>query len=60
MQTVSTVFLHKANGAGFLDPSSEDNNVSLSKKLIWVLVYWGFSGKSMTVTRANCESGAVT
>jgi hypothetical protein len=28
VQTVSTVFLHKANGVGFLDPSSEDNNVS--------------------------------
>lgn len=27
-ENVSTVFLHKANGAGFLDPSSEDNNVA--------------------------------
>ena len=48
MQNVSTVFLPKPNVAGFLDPSSEHNNVSVFECCgAGVLGFWSRLGDSM-------------
>jgi hypothetical protein len=36
LQVVSTVFHHKANGVGYLDPGSEDDNVELYYYSFWL------------------------
>lgn len=36
LQVVSTVFHHKANGVGYLDPGSEDDNVELCYYFFWL------------------------